>query len=210
MVRRVLLDSAYSLSAFVVALPAFVLLVMGLALSAGTVVLLAGFFVLVLTAYVARGFARLERHRLRTLQGVEDTAPAYRCPDPEPSSWRPVVTVLGDAQSWRDLLWSLVGLVTGTLAFAVTLLWWTVAAGGLSYWFWQRFIPADDDGDGLAALLGLGSGRTPESLVDLGLGAVAMLTLPLVVRGVAALHGGLARLLLLPGRDAVAAQPSAG
>ena len=75
--------------------------------------------------------------------------------------------------------------------------WWAAAAGGLTYWFWQRWIPEDSDGTtGLADLLGFGGGRHDEIVVNLVIGAFALLTLPLVMRFAAALHGGLAHLLL--------------
>jgi len=45
-------------------------------------------------------------------------------------------------------------------------------------------------------VLGLGEGRGDESLLQLGLGVVALLTLPLVARGCAALHAGVADGLL--------------
>ncbi|HET6938331.1 MAG TPA: sensor domain-containing protein, partial [Nocardioides sp.] len=123
--------------------------------------------------------------------------PAYLCPRPEDSFWRKAFLPLRDAQSWLDVVWCIVGLVTGTVAFSLALAWWAAAAGGLSYWFWQRWIPEDSDGTtGLADLLGFGNGRHDEIVVNLVIGAVALLTLPLVVRFAAALHGSLAHVLL--------------
>jgi hypothetical protein len=196
-VRRVLLDSGYSLSAFFLALPAVVLAAVGLALGAGLVVLLAGFFVLALTMHVARGFASAERSRLRSMKGCADPAPSYAVPVAGAGPLRRALTVLRDPQSWRDLVWSLTGWVTGTLAFALTLTWWAAAAGGLTYWSWERLIPYDEqDGTTLAELVGLGEGRTPETWLNLTIGIVALLTLPLVTRLAAATHAGLARMLL--------------
>jgi signal transduction histidine kinase len=87
--------------------------------------------------------------------------------------------------------------VTATVAFSLAVAWWSAAAGGLSYWFWQRWIPEDSDGTtGLADLLGFGSTRHDEIVVNLVIGAVALLTLPLVVRFAAAMHGSLAHVLL--------------
>ena len=53
-----------------------------------------------------------------------------------------------------------------------------------------------DQSTTLAELLGFGEGRTPEIWLNLGLGAVALLTLPAVVRGVAAMHAGTSSALL--------------
>lgn len=201
--RRVLLDSGYSVSAFFLALPAVVLAAVGLALGAGLAVLLAGFFLLALTMYVARGFASAERSRLRSMKGFADGAPSYVTPSATAGPLRRALTVLRDPQSWRDLVWSLTGWITGSLAFALTVTWWAAAAGGLSYWYWERFIPYDEqDNTTLAELIGLGEGRTPEIWLNLTIGIVAVLTLPLVTRLAAATHAGLARMLLT--------QPSAG
>jgi signal transduction histidine kinase len=146
---------------------------------------------------VARGFARFERIRLRGMLGKPAETPAYLCPKPEDGFWRKAPLPLRDAQSWLDVVWCLVGLVTGTIAFALTLAWWAAAAGGLTYWFWQRWIPYDRaDNTTLAELLGFGEGRHPEIVLNLALGAFALITLPLIVRFAAALHGSLAHVLL--------------
>jgi signal transduction histidine kinase len=196
-VRRVLLDSGYSFSAFFLALPAFVVVTVDLSLGLGLIVLIGGVLLLWVAVMVARGFARFERMRLRGMLGKPAPTPAYLCPRPEDGFWRKALLPLRDAQSWLDVVWCLVGLVTGTIAFALAVAWWAVAAGGLTYWFWQQWIPYDpDDNTSLAELLGFGEGRHPEIVLNLVIGAVALLTLPLVMRFAAALHGGLAHLLL--------------
>ena len=196
-VRRVLLDSGYALSAFFLALPAFIVVVIDLSLGLGLLVLVGGLLLLWVGVMVARGFARFERMRLRGMLGKPAPTPAYLCPRPEDGFWRKALLPLRDAQSWLDVLWCIVGLITGTIAFSLAVAWWAAAAGGLTYWFWQRWIPEDSDGTtGLADLLGFGGGRHDEIVVNLVIGAFALLTLPLVMRFAAALHGGLAHLLL--------------
>ena len=140
-VRRVFLDSGYALSAFFLALPAFIVVVVDLALGLGLIVLVGGLLLLWVAVMVARGFARFERMRLRGMLGKPAPTPAYLCPRPEDGFWRKALLPLRDAQSWLDVLWCVVGLVTGTFAFALTLAWWAAAAGGLTYWFWQRGSP---------------------------------------------------------------------
>ncbi len=194
-VRRVLAESGYALSAFVLALPAFVLVVVDLALGVGLSILVGGVLLLALATQVARGLARLERYRQRVMLGRPAATPAYHCAPEGSGIWRRGMTALRDPQSWLDVVWCVVGLVTATLAFAVTLLWWAVALGGLTYWAWQVFLPAQDNG-GLAELLGLGDGRLAESLLNLAIGAFAALTLPYAVRLVTLLHAGTARVLL--------------
>ena len=195
--RRVFYDSGYALSAFFIALPAFIVVVTDLALGIGLTVLVGGVLLLWVAVMVARGFARFERIRLRGMLGKPAETPAYLCPEHADSFWRKALLPLRDAQSWLDVVWCLVGLVTGTVAFAITLAWWAAALGGLSYWFWQRWIPYDrHDNTTLAELLGFGEGRHPEIVLNLVLGGVALLTLPLVTRFAATLHGSLAHVLL--------------
>ncbi|NPC98878.1 sensor histidine kinase [Nocardioides sp. zg-DK7169] len=203
-VRRVLLESTYAVSAFALAVPAFVLVVVDLALGVGLSVVVGGVLLLALATQVARGVARLERYRQRAMLGRPAPTPAYLCAPRGSGIWRRGMTSLRDPQSWLDVAWCVVGLVTGTLAFAVTVLWWAVALGGLTYWAWQVFLPAGDEG-GLAELLGLGSGRVAESLLNLAVGAIAALTLPYAVRLVTLLNAGTAW-VLLSGRADLQAQ----
>jgi signal transduction histidine kinase len=129
--------------------------------------------------------------------GRPAATPTYVCAREGAGFWRRSLTPLRDPQSWLDVLWCLLGLVTGTIAFVLTLVWWAVAAGGLTYWFWQMFIPYNPaDNTTLAELIGFGEGRGPEIVLNLVLGVVALLTLPLVVRFAAACHGSLASVLL--------------
>ena len=195
-VRRVLLESGYNFSAFFIALVAFVLVVINLTLGIALAVFIGGVLLLALAVGVARGIARLERLRLRTMLGREAPTPVYLCARPGDGFWRRSLTPLRDPQSWLDVGWSVLGLVTGTLAFALTVTWWAGTAGGLTYWFWQRWIPTDSNDKGLAELLGLGEGRAAESWVNLALGVAFLITLPLVMRLASVVHGSLASVLL--------------
>jgi signal transduction histidine kinase len=196
-VRRVLLESGYNLSAFPIALVAFIVVLVDLALGVGLLVFIGGILLISVGVMVARGFARFERIRLRGMLGREAATPRYLCARSDDGFWRRQLTPLKDAQSWLDVVWALVGLVTGALAFAVTLAWWAATGAGLTYWFWQRFLPERDPGDHeLAYYLGLGDSVTAASLVQLALGVVFLLTLPWAVRLVTTIHSSLAWVLL--------------
>jgi signal transduction histidine kinase len=195
--RRVLLDSAYAFTAFVLALPAFALVVTGVAAGVGTMVVIGvGLVLLLATAYVARGFAHVERVRLRSMAGVAAPLPSYLRAAPADGPVRRLLTPLRDVQSWLDVLWCLVGLATGTFAFAVAVSWWAMTLGGLTYWFWERFIPRGPDDTSLAGLIGLGETRTADVLLQTGIGLVALLTLPLAMRLAALTHASVSRVLL--------------
>jgi signal transduction histidine kinase len=196
LLQRVLRETGYNLSAFLLAVPAFVLAVTGLAVGLGTLVLVVGVPLLALTAYVARGFAHVERLRVRSLLGRPAPTPVYLSVDPRAGLLSRVTTPLRDPQSWLDVVWSVVGLVTGTIAFAVTVGWYAGAAGGLTYWWWQRYIDFGAQSETLAQILGFGSGRGPESVLNLVLGLLALVTLPAVVRLASLLHGSTATVVL--------------
>ncbi|MEZ0578237.1 sensor histidine kinase [Nocardioides sp. MH1] len=195
--RRVLLDSAYSVSAFLLGLLSMVVVVTGLSAGLGTVVVAGvGLVVLVATAYAARGFAHVERLRLRSMAGVEAPFPAYLRAAPGAGRVRTLLTPLRDVQTWLDVLWCVVTLVTGAFAFAVAVTWWASTLGGLTYWFWERFIPRGPDNTSLAQLIGLGDSRSADVALQTSIGLFALVTLPFVVRGAAAAHAAVSRVLL--------------
>ena len=194
--QRLLRDSAYTLTALPIGILTFTVVVTGISAGVGLFVVWVGLPVLVGTVLLSRAFAHLERLRLRSLQDREAPLPAYLKAEPEASVLRRLLTPLRDPQSWLDTVWGIVGFVTGLIAFVVTLTWWAAAAGGLTYWFWERWIPVDGDNTTLAELIGFGEGRTPEIWLNLAIGAFAFVTLPWMVRVVAALHGGTASAML--------------
>jgi signal transduction histidine kinase len=195
-VRRVLYDTGYNLSAFVIALVAFVVVLIDIALGVSLSILIGGVLLIPVGVMVARGFARFERIRMRGMLGREAPGPRYLCAPDGSGFWRRMLTPLRDPQSWLDVVWSLVGLVTGTLAFAVAVVWWAAMLTGLTYWFWQMWIPDNPDDQGLAELIGLGSGRTAESLLNLAIGVLLLVTLPFAMRVAALIHSSLASVLL--------------
>ena len=196
LVRRTLHDSAYALSAFPLALVAHVVVITLLALGAALSVLIGGVLVVVVAVLVARGFAGLERIRLRTVRSDAVPAPSYLRAGSGDRFWRRTLTPLRDPQSWLDVVWSLVGLLTGTAAFAIALTWWSAVLTGASYWLWERFIPRDGDDKSLADLVGLGESRAADVGLITGIGVVALLTLPFAVRLAALVHSSLASVLL--------------
>ncbi|WP_243058980.1 sensor histidine kinase [Nocardioides sp. SR21] len=194
--RRVLLESGYALSAFPIALCAFLVVIIDITLGVALAIFIGGVLLISVGVMVARGFARFERIRMRGMLGRTAPTPTYVCAPEGSGFWRRSLTPLRDPQSWLEVVWAIVGLVTGTVAFAITLVWWAAAATGLTYWFWQQWIPDDPDGKTLAELIGLGDGRMAESLLQLGIGLAFLLTLPFAVRLAATIHASLAQVLL--------------
>ena len=66
--------------------------------------------------------------------------------------------------------------------------------GGLTYWFWSRWLP--DDNEGLPNLLGF-PGRFADITFNTVLGMILLLTTPIVLRGLMLLHVAVGRALLV-------------
>ncbi len=194
--EKLLRRSAYGIAALPLSVVFFTVTVTGLSLGFGLLITVAGVFVLAAMAYIVRGGAHLERYLMRHLLGWRAPEPIYQVAPKDSSLMRRTLTPLRDPQSWLDAAWGLISLATGILAFVVTVAWWGATLGGLTYWFWEMFLPEDGSDETLAHLIGLGSGRTADVLLTTGLGVVAAITLPLVVQLVTMLHGGLAHALL--------------
>jgi hypothetical protein len=188
-------DTGYSLSALPIGIVTFSVVVAGLSAGLGLVVVWVGVPLLVGTLFAARAFAHLERIRLRSMLDREAPTPEYVVARDEAGPVRRLLTPLLDPQSWIDAVWGMVGFVTSLVSFVVTVTWWALAAGGLTYWFWEQWLPEDDaDSTTLSELLGWDAGT--ETWLYLGMGAVALLTLPLVIRAVTAIHAGTAEAML--------------
>ena len=150
------------------------------AVGAGLTVILVGLPILVLGILTARGFAYLERQRLGRLTGDARAHPEYLTADPSDGILRRLTTPARDRQSWLDVVWVLVALITATISWAIAVAWWAAAIGGPTYAIWGRTIPRGTDPVTLASLLGFGTSWSADVLVISTIGLVALFTLPLV------------------------------
>lgn len=191
--------TGYALTGFPIATAAFVLLVTGVSLAAGTVVIVIGFGVAALTLGIARAFAALERIRLEAVLGRRLPRPAYRPLRPGPLG--AVLSAGSDPRRWLDLVHGIVAFPVAVASFAVVVSWWATALGGLTSVFWQWSVPHGPDRQGLADVTGFGDGLVAEVVLVTALGLVAALTLPLVVRFCVALQAGVAHALLVGHQD---------
>jgi hypothetical protein len=191
---RISHSAGYVLTGFPLAVAAFVLLVTGFAVGIGTLAITIGIVVLAGTLSAARTFARVERSRLDALLGVRMPRPAYRTP--RGGRFGRAVSAGADPRRWLDLLHGIVAFPVAVATFSIVVTWFAAAVGGLGYVLWEWSLPRGGDNHSLAFYIGLGNGRTADILLMTGLGAVAALTLPWVVRGCAAVQAGLAWALL--------------
>lgn len=170
----------------------FALLVTGLALGAGLLVTLLGIPVAAATLGTAVAFGTVERRRL-ALQGT--ALPPVEYAPVEGIRPRAMLARLTDPVRWAAALHGTGALALSVATFTVAVTWWAGTLGGLTYWFWERWLPAPGPGEtrGLVELLDL---PVSEAVLNLLLGVVFLLTLPFVLRACVALHAGWARLLL--------------
>lgn len=195
-IRRLGLDFAYTFSGLPLALVSFSLLVSLFAASIGTAVIFVGIPLLALTLLLARGFADLERIRLVRLTGVVAPRPRYAGP-PEGAGWfRRVTTPIGQGQSWLDLLYAVVNLPIAIVTFALPIVWWAMALGGLTYWYWGKFIPYGDSHDIVTETIMGADTAYNRTVFNTIVGVLALFTVYAVQRGSAALQASFAQTLL--------------
>lgn len=193
-------DSAYLLSSFPIALPAFVITVAGFAAGIGTAVVWVGVPILAATLFAMRGLAAAGRLQLGAVLGQPINQPHYKRAPENASALRRYLTPLSDGQSWLNLLWGLVNFPLAVAGFCVALSWWAATVGSLTYplyaWIIRR---STGEGDGLEhATRWLGWGDSYAALSALAIlgGLVMALLLPMVLRGFALTQAGLSRGLL--------------
>src|SRR5215211_4534723 len=187
---------------FAVSLAAFVVCTILFSLGVGLLVLVVGLFILVACLIVA-GWASRMTMALLGYAGI--TLPPTLYPAAGPG-FRGKLRRLAYPQSWRDLLHVLVNFILSTITFSLALTWVFGGLGGVTYWFWSQWLPQPAD-SGLAALLGY-PGRFAEVTLNSVLGAVLLITTPLMLRGLVRLHGAVAYALLVDETPALRQQVS--
>jgi signal transduction histidine kinase len=189
-------DSAYTLTILPLAVLAVVLVATLVSVGIGLSVTLLGLPVLALGILTARAFAHLERRRLARLTGAPVAHPEYLAANPSDGLVRRLTTPARDRQSWLDVVWAVVAVLTAAVSWSIAVAWWSAALGGTTYGVWEQLVPRGTDPVTLASLLGFGTGRTADVVVISSIGAFALLTLPLALRAAALLHSTLGRDLL--------------
>jgi signal transduction histidine kinase len=189
-------DTAYILVGFPLAVTAFSVTVTLLTTGVALLITLVGLPILILTAYVARGFARVERENVRRLLGVPALDPTYLRSDPSASRLKRVMAPLTDPQSWLDIAFTLVSFVTATVTFTVALTWWAVSLAAGTYPLFGWTLSSGPNSKDLPELLGLGGGPVAKVMVNLVFGLVLVVLLPVVMRFLALGQSALSRFLL--------------
>ncbi len=186
---------------FALSLAAFVVCTTLFSLGVGLLVLVVGLFILVACLIVAGWSSRMTM-ALLGYAGI--TLPPTRYPAAGPG-FRGKLRRLVYPQSWRDLLHVFVNFILSIITFSLALTWVFGGLGGVTYWFWSRWLPQPTEG--LPALLGY-PGRFAELTFNTVLGALLLITAPFLLRGLVRLHGAVAHALLVDETPALRQQVS--
>ncbi|TFC98799.1 sensor histidine kinase [Cryobacterium sinapicolor] len=171
----------------------------------GLLAVVVGIVVVVASLYLARGIGLVELVRLRWAGQPATTPPRWETPGEPATTLRALLGPLVNGHYWLYLLHGMVvNVVLGLVSWTVTVVWLSVGLGGVSYWFWGRFL-TDTDGVWLHEVI-LGwvlPGTTlpidpllAESLFQLALGLLFLLTLPYITHAFTLLHQFAARGML--------------
>ena len=156
-----------------------------------------GLILLIGGLYVARGFGTLELALLRWVGRPEVTSPDWQDSRARSGFFGWLRGVLGNGHYWLYLLWAaLIDFVVSTVSWSIMISWVATALGGVTYWFWQIFLPHPSDpvypAHWLLVHIGFPVGNADPRIVDavgfLIVGLIFLATLPFVTRGLVSLH----------------------
>jgi len=187
--------TGYLLARFPLGVFWFTIAVTGLTVGVATAIVWVGLPILFLAAVLWRAGARAERSLLRGALGIDIPDP-YR-PAPAGSPLARFRARLTDSTTWRDLVYLVLLPPLGALWLVLVLTIWGVPLALLLTPLWYRLVPAG------AGLLQNGSGvnlvdTLPKALAVAAVGLVLCLAAAHLIRGLATLHGTIARGLLGP------------
>ena len=190
-------DLAYILPGFFVSLASFTALVTLFSLGISTLVIWVGLPILVACLAAARWFADVNRAALRRRAGH---IPPVHYKDSHKHSIGGMFKNLADPQLWKDFIHGMVvSFAYRTASFCVAVSVLAAALGGVTQWFWLRFLPPDNTP--LAELIGLDKwlGVSPaaaEGIFGMLYGVLLLALLPFITYLLAAADAAMTRALL--------------
>ncbi|MEU0572803.1 sensor domain-containing protein [Nonomuraea sp. NPDC005983] len=196
LMRRVLLDTRYTLIGFPTAVIGFVLLLPGFAAGIGTSLVWIGVPILAGTLLIARGFADAERGWLSDVLKRPPVRPRYKRPPEGAGRFRRLANPITSGQSWLDLLHGILNFPLAIVSFVLTVVFWAVPVTALTYPLWGLVTAQIPGNQELPEVIGLGSGYAIGCVFYVSLGLVALILMPFVVRASALTRAALGRALL--------------
>lgn len=171
----------------------------------GMIFIVVGIFIVLAALFIGRGFGMFELIRLRGAGFPAITAPKWDRVAPTGGWFAKLIAPVVDGHYWLYLLHTMVvNPIVGIITWTITIVWTSTALGGISYWFWQRYISYGDrdwtfwgitTGD-FSGPVSEAVGRQNDSVFFAIIGIVFTLTLPFVTRGLTWVHYGIARGML--------------
>jgi signal transduction histidine kinase len=150
----------------------------------GTLILLTGVPILVLTGFLVRLAANFERGRACLLLGATDLV-TPRWPGEGEVWWRRIWLSAKDLTVWKEALYELLLMPWGVATFTITVVAWTLAFAFALLPVYAWWMPDEWFDEGVLAVAGWAV-----------LGVLAVVAAPWIIRGVAMLGRGLTRALL--------------
>jgi signal transduction histidine kinase len=194
LLRQLGLDSVYLLLALPMGILTFTVVVTGWSLALGLLITLIGVPIAMLTIYVSRWMAWVERHRAALVLG-----------QPIPGVYRPPATgriidrvkaMFSDPSTWKDLGWHLLLLPVSIVDFVVVVTAWSVSLGLVSMPLWWWALPENDPTElGIFQVDSWG-----HAFLAMAIGIVALPIAAALVRGTAAASASLSQVVLGPSR----------
>jgi signal transduction histidine kinase len=168
----------------------------------GTIIpLFIGVFVVIGAFYVSRAFGTLELIRLDWAGRPPIARTDWQDARARTGFWGWLRSIFGNGHYWLALLHTMViNFAVALFTWIVTVVWAVMGLGGITYWFWNRFLSFPHRQLYISQWLLFGRGLVPantafeagEAILYLIFGVVLLATLPFVTRGMTNLHWGIA------------------
>ncbi|WP_454049395.1 sensor histidine kinase [Cellulomonas sp. Marseille-Q8402] len=139
-------EYCYLLFALLVAPFAFAYAVVAVVLPPSIAVTVVGLFVAGWVIVGGRIWGGLYRLMARGMLGTAITAPLPR--RRTRGFWRRMGALLGDAAGWRGIAFGALSLPLAIASSVTTTAFLAVALGGVTHWYWYRFLPEQEASDG--------------------------------------------------------------
>ena len=201
--RRVPQELAYLAIGFPIATAGFGVTLALFTSGVGTIVTFFIGLVLIIGAlYVARGFGTLDLQLLEWTGQTRITRPEWQDARARTGFFGWLRAVLGNGHYWLYLLHTMVvDFTLKIVTWCIVVTWFAVALGGVTFWFWDAFIPTGDSDffvtEWVLARFGVAPGSINGAIADMVMnflfGVLFLVTLPFITRGLTSLHHLIAR-----------------
>jgi signal transduction histidine kinase len=121
--------------------------ILSVALTAGVAVTVVSLFMAGAVVLGGRRWGAIYRDLVRSMLDVDISSPAPFVRR-RPGFWRALGSIIGDPAGWRAVLFMISSFPATVAGFLVSNVLLLAGLGGLTFWFWHRFLPLEQAGDG--------------------------------------------------------------